>query len=64
MLLTVAEAAMLINRSTDAVYKWIREGKLAYKYDVDGLKKVDGRELMALEPKLRRGRPTTRRESA
>ena len=61
---TVEEAAILVNRGKDAIYRWIRDGKLVYKYDREGRKVVDARDVYAVEKATRRGRPATRQESA
>lgn len=57
MLITISEAALLTNRTAQAIYQWIDAGKLSAQIDVDGLRKVDGAELLRVEAKVRRGRP-------
>jgi len=57
MLLTVNEAAILANRTPRAIYQWIEAKRLRAVLDVDGIRKVDSADVMALEPKMKRGRP-------
>lgn len=56
-LLTIIEAAMITNRKKSAIYAWIADGRLASVIDIDGVRKVDGKALMAVEASIRRGRP-------
>lgn len=54
---SVADAATLVNRSPDALYLWVRQGKLRAQRDGMGRTRVDAREVLRVEASQRLGRP-------
>lgn len=54
--LTVPEAALLVRKSTDAVYRWIRQDKLRADETTDGLV-VQTADVLRVAAKARPGRP-------
>ena len=54
--LTVPEAAVLVRRSTDAVYRWIRLSKLDAEETTDGLV-VQTADVLRVAAASRPGRP-------
>ena len=56
--LTVAEAAEIVNRSKDAVYLWIRQGKLRAQKDALGRSFVMVKDVLRVEADQKRGRPS------
>lgn len=56
--LTVAEAAEIVNRSKDAVYLWIRQGKLRAQKDALGRSFVLARDVLRVEADQKLGRPS------
>lgn len=55
--LTVVEAAVLVNRSKDSVYSWIRQGKLRAHKDSLGRSFVVAKDVLRVEADQKRGRP-------
>lgn len=55
--LTVVEAAVLVNRSKDSVYAWIRQGKLRAHKDSLGRSFVVAKDVLRVEADQKRGRP-------
>lgn len=54
---SVADAALLVNRSPDAVYSWVRQGKLRAQRDHVGRTFVQARDVLRVESSQRLGRP-------
>lgn len=54
--LTVPEAAALVRKSTDAVYRWIRQERLAAEDTTDGLV-VQTADVLRVAASARPGRP-------
>lgn len=55
--LTVNEAAQLVYRSPDAVYRWIRTGQLKANRDITGRQIVKSGDVLKVESNQRHGRP-------
>lgn len=55
--LSVADAALLVNRSAKSVYTWIRQGKLRAHKDSLGRSFVVARDVLRVEADQKRGRP-------
>lgn len=56
-MLTIVEAALVVNRKKSTIYEWIKQGRLIADVGLDGVKRVDGRKLMQVESSIKRGRP-------
>ncbi len=54
---TVKEGAVLIGKSTRAIYEWIENDRLATRLDAEGRMMVLAKTLQRIEPTIRRGRP-------
>jgi len=59
-LLTVAEAAALVRREKQTIYRWIKSGKLR-EFDSDRGKLVQSRQVLRVAGETRVGRPPTER---
>lgn len=55
--ISVADAALMVNRSERTIYNWIRQGLIRYRIGDTGATEVDGRHLFEVEPTVKRGRP-------
>ncbi|SDT22312.1 GIY-YIG nuclease family protein [Microterricola viridarii] len=57
--LTTAEAARLAGRHQSRIYAWIESGKLAGQRAEDGTMEVASADVLQVEAKTHRGRPST-----
>jgi predicted site-specific integrase-resolvase len=55
--ITVAEAAEAVGRSRRTIYNWINAGRLRTLSDENGVVLVEGRDLVEVEARVKRGRP-------
>ncbi|MFF9565754.1 hypothetical protein ACF1AJ_20565 [Leifsonia sp. NPDC014704] len=53
---SVADAAVLANRSSRTIYSWVEQGLLDTRTDDSGKTTVNGRQVLAVEPTVKRGR--------
>lgn len=57
-LINLKEACLLTGRTKSTLYRWAKNGTLNI-YIIDGIKYVDGKELLKVEPNIKPGRPNT-----
>lgn len=54
--ISIADAALLAKRKPRTIYAWIEQGLLATRQDTSGKTTVNGRQVLAVEPTVKRGR--------
>jgi excisionase family DNA binding protein len=55
--ITVDDAAKAVNRSKRTIYNWINSGHLRALQDEQNRTVVNAKQLVEVEPTIRRGRP-------
>lgn len=55
--LTIPQAALLVGRKKTAVYDWVKDGRLAARIGVNGVKLVASKDALRVESTVKRGRP-------
>lgn len=55
--LTIPQAALLVGRKKTAVYDWVKDGRLASRIGVNGVKLVASKDALRVESTVKRGRP-------
>ena len=61
-LISIDDARKITGRSKSSIYRWVEAGILK-ALRIQGVMYVDGREVLNVEPNIRRGRPTTHHKS-
>ena len=54
---TIREASVLAGRHVSQIYRWIDAGRLATRVNATGVTQVMSKEILRIEPNVRRGRP-------